>query len=246
MHFAPFYGPLYRILSPCFPQCLWAGSSQHPIVALTFDDGPHPTYTPALLAVLDRYQVVASFFWLGACVARAPQVARQVYAAQHGIGLHGYSHRLFPGLGLLGLRQELQQTQHQIARACDLDPQSVAQQIRDVRPPNGVFTPQTLQILQAWQYRPVMWSVVPEDWTEPGVTIVTDRILRQVQNGSLIVLHDGAYGGRYVAQITAQVIPRLQERGFAFVTVEQLWQQHPLFPSPPPTPPPPSNRLIAV
>ncbi|UZQ55734.1 polysaccharide deacetylase family protein [Trichothermofontia sichuanensis B231] len=225
MHFAPFYGPLYRILSPCFPQCLWAGSPHHPLVALTFDDGPHPSYTPDLLAVLDHYQVQASFFWLGACVARSPHVARQVYVKQHGIGLHGYSHRLFPRLGVMGLRQELQETQRQIAIACDLAPHWVQAHIRDVRPPNGVFTPQTLALLQSWQYRPVMWSVVPEDWTEPDVAIICDRILNQVENGSLIVLHDGHYGGRQVAQVANQIIPLLQQRGFTFATLEQLWQQ---------------------
>lgn len=234
MHFAPLYRPLYRLLSPCFPQCLWAGSAQQPIVALTFDDGPHPAYTPDLLAVLEHYRVRASFFWLGACVARAPQVARQVYAAQHWLGLHGYSHRLFPRLGMAGLWQELQATQHQIAIACDLAPEFVRQHIRDVRPPNGIFTPHTLQLLRSWQYRPVMWSVVPEDWTEPGVAIIVDRILHQVQNGSLIVLHDGYYGGRYVAQVVAQILPILQQRGFECVTVDQLWQRHLNLSLPPP------------
>jgi len=54
--------------------------------------------------------------------------------------------------------------------------------------------------LYQWQYRPVMWSVVPEDWVRPGVSVVVQRVLQQVQNGSLIVLHDGACGGQDVQQ----------------------------------------------
>jgi peptidoglycan/xylan/chitin deacetylase (PgdA/CDA1 family) len=70
-----------------------------------------------------------------------------------------------------------------------------------------------------------MWSVVPEDWERPGVSVVVRRVLRQVRNGSLIVLHDGFCGGQDVAQTTAQLIPLLLEQGYHFVTIDQLWQQ---------------------
>jgi len=78
----------------------------------------------------------------------------------------------------------------------------VQQYIRDVRPPNGLFTPQTLKQLHQWNYRPVMWSVVSEDWQRPGVSVAISRVLKQVGNGSLIVLHDGYDGGEDVAKIT--------------------------------------------
>jgi peptidoglycan/xylan/chitin deacetylase (PgdA/CDA1 family) len=220
MQFAPLYPVIYRTLHPLFPECLWAGSQAEPIVALTFDDGPHPEYTPQLLEVLDRYRVVASFFWLGICVNRAPAIARAIYERGHWIGLHGYDHRSFPSLSELALKQTLEQTQIEIAAACQLAPADV----RDVRPPNGLFTPRTLTLLQQWNYRPVMWSVVPEDWVTPGVATVVQRILQQVSNGSHIVLHDGYYGGADVAAIVAQLIPLLLNRGYRFVTIDELWQ----------------------
>jgi hypothetical protein len=68
-----------------------------------------------------------------------------------------------------------------------------------------------------------MWSVVPEDWVCPGVSIATKRILNQVHNGSLIVLHDGDYGGQNVAETAQQVIPQLYNYGYQFVTVDRLW-----------------------
>lgn len=70
-----------------------------------------------------------------------------------------------------------------------------------------------------------MWSVVPEDWVRPGVSVVVRRVLEQVQNGSLIVLHDGYSGGQDVAQTVAQLIPQLLQSGYHFVTIDQLWQQ---------------------
>ncbi|MEB3827978.1 polysaccharide deacetylase family protein [Phormidium sp. CCY1219] len=223
MPFAPLYPIVYRILKPCFGSCLWSGSETEAQIALTFDDGPHPQYTPELLEVLDEFGIEASFFWLGVCVERSPQVAKAVYERGHWIGLHGYEHRSFPRLSARELHESLTRTQRAIAKACHLDPQQVNTQMRDVRPPNGLFVPKTLEYLQRWNYRPVMWSVVVEDWWSPGVSVVVQRVLQQVQNGSHIVLHDGCYGGADVAKITAQLIPELLQRGYQFVTLDRLW-----------------------
>jgi peptidoglycan/xylan/chitin deacetylase (PgdA/CDA1 family) len=221
MQLAPLYPILYRILQPSFPSCLWTGATNSRAIALTFDDGPHPQYTSELLQVLDRYSIRASFFWLGACVDRNPTLAREVYKRGHWIGLHGYHHHSFPFLKPDALKQSLEKTQEAIAQACQIHPDNV----RDVRPPNGLFTPQTLNLLHQWNYRPVMWSVVPEDWERPGVYVVMQRVLQQVQNGSLIVLHDGYCGGQDVAQTTAQLIPQLLQQDYYFVTIDQLRQQ---------------------
>lgn len=70
-----------------------------------------------------------------------------------------------------------------------------------------------------------MWSVVPEDWVRPGVSVVVQRVLQQVQNGSLIVLHDGACGGQDVAATTAQLVPYLLNQGYHFVTIDTLWKR---------------------
>lgn len=220
LSFAPAYPLLYRSLKPLFPDCLWSGDDASRTIALTFDDGPHPRYTPQLLEQLERYNVTASFFWLGACVNRSPAIARTVHTQGHWIGLHGYDHRSFPLLSASALRQTLVATQTEITLACELPPTVV----RDVRPPNGLFTPHTLALLQQWQYRSVMWSVVPEDWVRPGASTVVQRILQQVKNGSIIVLHDGAHGGVDVAETVAQLIPLLLAQNYRFVTIDQLWQ----------------------
>jgi peptidoglycan/xylan/chitin deacetylase (PgdA/CDA1 family) len=218
---APIYPVVHRLLKPLFPTCLWAGSDRHPVVALTFDDGPHPQYTPCLLEVLERHCVRANFFLLGVCVDQSPEITRAIYERGHWLGLHGYHHRSFPTLPDLELKDDLQRTQVSIAEACNLPPAAVL----DVRPPNGLFTPKTLNLLTQWNYRPVMWSVVPEDWVAPGVTTVVNRVVQQVKNGSIIVLHDGYCGGKDVAQVADQLIPILQAQGYTFVSIDQLWQQ---------------------
>lgn len=225
MQFAPLYPILYRILQPTFTGCLWSGvGGERRQIALTFDDGPHPAHTLALLEVLDHYQIPASFFWLGMCVERSPTVARTIYERGHWLALHGYDHRNFPQLSAQELRQTLERTQIAIAQACGLDLQYVRSHVRDVRPPNGLFTPQTLTQLQQGGYRAVMWSVVTEDWVRPGIEVVVQRVMQQVKPSSIIVLHDGYYGGPDVAAITAKIVPQLLQKGYEFVTINQFWQ----------------------
>ena len=218
MEFAPLFPLVYRLLQPTFPHCLWCGNSNGKTIALTFDDGPHPQYTPQVLSVLKRYNITASFFWLGNCVNRFPDIGKTVSEQGHWIGLHGYEHDSFPLLSPTQLKQSLEKTQIAIYNACNLSPEKV----RDVRPPNGFFTPQTLHLFQQWNYRPVMWSVVPEDWVHPGVNVVVNRVMKQVKNGSLIVLHDCYFGGKDVAETINILIPRLLQEGYEFVTVDSL------------------------
>ncbi|MBR8838638.1 MAG: polysaccharide deacetylase family protein [Stigonema ocellatum SAG 48.90 = DSM 106950] len=218
MQLYPVFPILFQLLQPTFPDCLWCGDRNSKMIALTFDDGPHPQYTPQLLKVLDHYNIQASFFWLGACVNASPGIAKEVRDRGHRIGLHGYDHRNFPMLSPSDLKHSLEKTQAAIYNACHLPPE----QVRDVRPPNGLFTPTTLKLLHQWKYRPVMWSVVPEDWVRPGSTTVVRRVLQQVKGGSLIVLHDGACGGQDVAETTQMLIPLLLKQGYQFVTVDTL------------------------
>jgi peptidoglycan/xylan/chitin deacetylase (PgdA/CDA1 family) len=233
MQFAPLYPLLYRILHPTFPGCLWNGAvGEGRQIALTFDDGPHPEHTPALLQVLDHYQIPASFFWLGLCVERSPTIARAIYDRGHWLALHSYDHRNFPRLSAPDLYQSLERTQQAIAQACGLDLHYVQSHIRDVRPPNGFFTPRTLTQLQQAGYRTVMWSVVPEDWVQPGIERVAQRVMHQVRPGSIIVLHDGYSGGADVAAITAKIVPQLLNQGYEFVTIDQFWRLHAQFKAP--------------
>ena len=221
MPLAPLFPVVHPILKSAFPRCLWTGDLNSREIALTVDDGPHRQHTPQLLKVLDKYDIKASFFWLGFCVDRHPETAKEVCDRGHWIGLHGYQHISFAKLKTHELKQSLEDTQKAIAQACDLDPKL----IRDVRPPNGIFTPRTLELLQQWEYRPVMWSVVPEDWVRPGVKKVISRVVQQTENGSIIVLHDGYCGGEDVAASADKIIPLLLYKGYKFVTVDRLWQQ---------------------
>jgi peptidoglycan/xylan/chitin deacetylase (PgdA/CDA1 family) len=218
MQLAPLYPRLYPILKTIFPQCLWTGNENLPEIALTFDDGPHPVHTPQLLQVLEQYQIKATFFWLGVNVEKFPEIAREVYRRGHAIGLHGYQHISFPTLNAIQLKESLEKTQEAITKACKIN----GNLIKNVRPPNGLVMPETINLLKQWDYRIIMWSVVPEDWVKPGVSLVKNRVLQQTRNGSIIVLHDGYHGGEDVASSVAEILPKLIEKGYKFITIDPI------------------------
>jgi peptidoglycan/xylan/chitin deacetylase (PgdA/CDA1 family) len=208
------YVTIHPILKRIFPDCLWDLTGELAL-ALTFDDGPHPVYTSQVLEVLSQWDLKASFFVLGEQVELYPHVVAEILVQGHHIGIHGFRHDSFTRLTIPELKDSLIKTQHAIAKACHQPPETY----RDVRPPNGLFFPKTLTYLRQWGYRPVMWSVVPEDWVNPPCSVVVSRILKQVYPGAIIVLHDGYYGGLQVAETLRTLIPSLIHRGFTFTTL---------------------------
>ena len=96
--------------------------------------------------------------------------------------------------------------------------------MRDIRPPNGFFTPRTLKLFNQWNYKPVIWSMVSEDRLRSSVSVVFQRVLTQIIGTSQISLHDGVCRGQDVAEIIEILIPQLLQQGYEFVTVDRLWE----------------------
>ncbi len=210
---------IHPILQKRFPQALWSGNPGRREVALTFDDGPHPQDTPDLLEVLDRHQVKATFFLVGERVEMYPDLVAQVAARGHQFGIHGYRHEPFPLISSVDLQAQLDTTRNLISAASGY----AVEHIRDVRPPYGVALNSTVQRLLQWQYRPVMWSIVPLHWFLPEQETI-QHVLRLVCCGSLIVLHENQ-PGHPVAELTDRIVAQVKAMEYTFITVDQMWQQ---------------------
>jgi peptidoglycan/xylan/chitin deacetylase (PgdA/CDA1 family) len=196
----------------------WRGSRDRSSIALTFDDGPSEA-TPALLEVLSRYGVPATFFQCGANVARLPAVAREVLAAGHEIGNHSQTHPLFcfhsPGF----MEQEIRRAQETIGEHTGTTPVWF-------RAPFGVrwFG------LEGAQRRAgvggVMWTVIGYDWKRKAEEVAA-RIQSRVENGAILCLHDGReLRARPDIGVTVEavrrLVPLLLDRGYKFETVSRL------------------------
>jgi peptidoglycan/xylan/chitin deacetylase (PgdA/CDA1 family) len=164
-----------------FPRLAGAGRPDH--VALTFDDGPDPRFTPRLLATLDARRVHATFFLLGPMAQAAPGLAAEIASAGHEIAVHGWEHRYATVRGPGAL--------HDVARACDTIAAVTGALPRLYRPPYGVLSAGALIAARRLELRPILWSSWGREWA-PGATpgSVQATLASTLDGGATVLLHD--------------------------------------------------------
>jgi peptidoglycan/xylan/chitin deacetylase (PgdA/CDA1 family) len=192
--------------------------SDRPLVALTFDDGPNPDATPAILDALGARGVRGSFFILGRHAERWPQLVERIAAEGHAVCNHGYHHRKLhlksPGY----VRDDLQLGTRAIVEACDVRPAFF-------RAPHGFRSPWVTSIARSLGQRTVGWSRGVWDSSLPGVDAIVERTVRAARPGAILLLHDGdGYNPEGDRMQTARAVPvivdRIREAGLRFVTVD--------------------------
>lgn len=198
----------------------YQGSSSEKLVALTFDDGPNPPYTTQILDILDKYDIEATFFLIGKNVEMYPELAREIVERGHQVGNHTYIHADLLKLDRKQMAKEIDATTDIIETATGVRP-------RLFRPPHGFRDPVVLEKARERNLQVIQWSVMARDWKKPGAEVITDRIVQKVQNGAIILLHDGDglnHGGDRSQSVAAVelIIQRLQQQGYRFVTVDTL------------------------
>ncbi len=197
----------------------WRGPAPGNQIALTFDDGPHATFTPLLLDVLERSGVHATFFLIGRHVDSHPDLAAEIVRRGHEIGNHTFSHPLMIRLNDHEMTNEIRRTDELIKRLTGQSP-------RFLRPPMGLFSKRVLNCIEACGYRTVVGDVYPRDPHHPGKRKIIHRVLARTRSGSIIILHDGGntpdVDRRPTIDAVEEVIPLLKQRGFRFVTLSEM------------------------
>lgn len=198
--------------------CAWRGPRGARRVALTFDDGPDPEWTPRVLAVLAARGVRASFFLVGERAARSPETVRRIAGEGHEVGNHSWSHR---SLWLCGPRR----TEAEIGRCHELLATLTGSAPRFFRPPWGMVNLAMFAALARRGVRCVFWSIQPEGLRPAAATLQAARVLRRAHPGAIVDLHDaeGTPGApaRLLDALPA-VIDGLRDAGYDFATVGEL------------------------
>ena len=153
-------------------------------VLLTFDDGPHPDGTPAVLTELDRVGASAVFFVCGEQVERYPELVSEIVAAGHELGLHGYRHRTRLQWSRRLLAEDMRRARAAVSDAAGIEP-------RLYRPPRGVFSLAGLRLIRELGLEALLWSKWGRDW-ERGATsqTITARVTAGLGAGDVVLLHD--------------------------------------------------------
>ena len=189
----------------------WPGGRN--LVALTFDDGPNPQYTPKLLELLKNKGVHGTFFLLGDCAAKNPGMVQEIVAGGNEVGSHTWSHKQLPSLPVPKINEELDKTAQAIKDASGVD-------VTLLRPPYGMSNKKVEQICDEKGLKIIDWSVDTNDWRKEHTSqMMVADIMKNTRDGAIILMHD-----RHdkTIETTEQVVDQLRAKGFQFVTVSEL------------------------
>ncbi|MEI7833353.1 MAG: polysaccharide deacetylase family protein [bacterium] len=207
-------------VAPETPTKFNRGDADIPAVALTFDDGPAVATTLKLLDVLAREQVKATFFVLGENAQKHPELVKAISDAGHTIANHSYSHPLhFADISVAEQTSELTDTTELLKNITGKTP-------RFFRPPGGSNNPALVELVNKMGMKTIMWSVDPKDYEQPGTDVVVERILGKgrVKNGAIILMHENK---PQTLAAVPRIIKVLRERGFGFMTLDQMFNEKP-------------------
>lgn len=185
-------------------------------VALTFDDGPWPRQTDAVLKALASEGVPATFFFIGKQVKAHPEIVRRVVQAGHAVGNHTYHHVDLASTDGDRLAREIAGTSRAIRSASGVEP-------RWLRPPGGAIDADAYRAAADQRLRVVLWTVDPQDWRNGKTAAqIEAEVVRAVRPGAVILLHDGGGDRSQTIAALPGIIKKLRARGYEFVPLSRL------------------------
>lgn len=200
------------------PACTWRGPREGRRIALTFDDGPDPEWTPRVLDLLAEAGVPATFFTIGERAARAPAVVKRIAAEGHELANHSWSHRNLWFCGPAATVEQVRRGHETLADLTGAAP-------RHFRPPWGMVNAAMFGAVRKAGEKVVFWSIQPEGQRPAPAGRQASRVLGRAHAGAIVDLHD-AEGTPRAPERLVEALPAmirgLRERGYAFATVAGL------------------------
>ncbi len=201
-----------------------SGFNSEKVVALTFDDGPTQSFTPAILDILKKLDVKASFFVVGTASAIRPDILKRIYGDGHDVGNHTFTHPDLSKISNVQLDLELNATQRVFESKLGI--RSVLFRppfVKDIEPETQLQA-RTLQASAALGYITIGQKIDPLDWGRPGADEIVNRTVEYAsrQIGNIVLLHDGGGDRSQTVEALPRIIEQLRTKGFRFVTVHEL------------------------
>ncbi len=184
-------------------------------VALTFDDGPHPRYTEAILDILEEYGITATFFVIGVNVENYPRAMERLISSGCEIGNHTYSHKNITKENEQDIIREIQQCEEAIMKMTNQKPCLL-------RPPEGAYEKNLCNMALKLNYNIILWSIDTMDWAHNPSQKIADEVLSSLSDGDIILMHDYVSGKNTTCEALRLMIPEILKRGYEFVTVSEL------------------------
>jgi len=194
---------------------IWDIQTEEKVVVLTFDDGPHPKYTEQILNLLEQYDAKGTFFVVGQQAKKSPEIILRIHEDGHELANHTYTHPYTTSVPQI--LEEIKQTNDLIFSITGFSPYLF-------RPVEGYYTDAMVEAVAKEGFKMVMWSwhQDTEDWKNPGVNTIVSRVLSGIQEGNVILFHDGGGNRKQTVKSLERILPELQKQGFRFITISEL------------------------
>jgi peptidoglycan-N-acetylglucosamine deacetylase len=185
-------------------------------VAITFDDGPNPVYTPQILDIFSKAKGKATFFMIGEQMTNHPEVVKHVADQGHEIGNHTFTHPKLSQLSVEDCREEIDQTEKLIE-------EMTGQRPVVFRPPYLDYNQDTVSIVQQKGYSMIgALNLEAQDWEQPGVEHILEKSRDVVKNGGILIFHDGFGDRSQTIEAVRMLVSELTSQDYQLVTVSEL------------------------
>lgn len=184
-------------------------------IALTFDDGPHPTLTREIMGILRENGVTATFFLVGENAEWFPEIVREEAAAGFELGNHTRTHANLREADYPSICREIDEGERSVW-------ENFEYRTRLLRPPGGCLSDDVIRAAKERDYTLVCWSVDTRDWAHTPTEIIVKNVLESAEGGDILLFHDYISGDSPTPAALRILIPELKKRGFRFVTVSEL------------------------
>ncbi|MBA3704719.1 MAG: polysaccharide deacetylase family protein [Bacteroidetes bacterium] len=201
------------IQSDFFLKAYCSSNTTEKKIAITFDDGPHRTFTPQILSVLAEQNVPATFFVIGKNIQGNESIIKQINETGNVIGNHTFSHSFFIDLKTIpAFTYELDITSDAVYNI-------TGKRIKLFRPPYGVTTPNIAKAVKELNYYTIGWNIRSMDTTRDSTEVISKRVKNQVKPGAIILFHDTS---EKTVEVLKQTLNFAKENGFKIVSIEEL------------------------
>ena len=185
------------------------------MIALTFDDGPHPVHTPVILDILKKYNVTATFFTIGENVSYYPEAFHRCFTEGHEVANHTYSHSDLSHDHFDNICREVKETEDIIFEITETRTELL-------RPPRGLYGENVVRAAAELDYTLVLWTIDTRDWDHTPPNTIAEKVLSSIEPGDIILMHDFISRNSPTPEALELFIPELLRRGYKFVTVSEL------------------------
>ncbi|GIO40007.1 hypothetical protein J41TS12_48680 [Paenibacillus antibioticophila] len=190
-------------------------------VAVTFDDGPNPVYTPEVMEIFRKAQAKATFFMIGSQMEQHPEVVRAVHAEGHEIGNHSFTHPSLAGLQKLEAKDELVRTEVLIEQLTGVKP-------KVFRPPYFAQNEMVGSVSEDMKYYMIgALNLEANDWEMPGVEHILEKTRSAVKPGGILIFHDGFDDRSQTIKAVSILVSELIADGYELITVSELISSSP-------------------